>query len=88
MVIINEMLHVAVHAGYHQSTHPYLSACIAALINYAAGFFVACFMLRVDPIIRIFCLIVTIVEIHMLFLDVYVRLSKAIDERFFCTKHF
>jgi len=62
MVTINEMHHAAVHAGYHQSK----------LINYAAGFFVACFLLRVDLIIRIFCLIVTIVEIHMLFLDVSV----------------
>jgi len=42
-------------------------------------FFVACFMLRVDLIIRIFCLIITIVEIHMLLLDVCVHLSKAID---------
>ena len=60
-------------------THPYLPACTAALINYAAGIFVACFMLRVDLIIWIFCLIVTIVEIHMLFLDVCVRLRNAID---------
>jgi len=47
--------------------------------------FCSLFMLRVDLITWIFCLIVTIVEIHMLYIDVCVRLSNTIDERFLCT---